>query len=61
MAGKGDTYRPLNLKKWDANYDSIFKKHLCDTCSESCYVEGKKITNCRDYNSRLDTLGQDAI
>lgn len=23
-AGKGDTYRPVNQKKWDENYDRIF-------------------------------------
>lgn len=24
-AGKGDTYRPVNRDKWNANYDRIFK------------------------------------
>lgn len=23
-AGKGDTYRPVNQKKWDANYERMF-------------------------------------
>lgn len=25
MAGKGDRYRPVNKKKYDENYDKIFK------------------------------------
>jgi len=50
MAGKGDTYRPFNYEEFEKHYNEIFGlKHLCDKCVESCYVEGKKITNCRDY------------
>lgn len=26
MAGKGDRYRPVNLKKFEKNFDSIFRK-----------------------------------
>ncbi len=26
MAGKGDTYRKVNYKKWAEEYDRIFKK-----------------------------------
>lgn len=26
QAGKGDKYRPFNLKKWDENYDLVFRK-----------------------------------
>lgn len=26
MAGKGDTYRPVDKKKYDRNYDRIFGK-----------------------------------
>lgn len=26
MAGKGDAYRPVNQKVYDANYDAIFRK-----------------------------------
>jgi hypothetical protein len=25
-AGKGDTYRPVDYKKWSANWDKIFSK-----------------------------------
>lgn len=25
-AGKGDTYRPVDYKKWSENWDKIFKK-----------------------------------
>lgn len=25
MAGKGDKYRPVDRKKWDENYDRIFR------------------------------------
>lgn len=25
-AGKGDTYRPVDQKKWSENWDRIFKK-----------------------------------
>jgi hypothetical protein len=26
QAGKGDTYRPVDSKKWSQNYDRIFGK-----------------------------------
>jgi hypothetical protein len=26
MAGKGDKPRPVDKKKWDENYDNIFRK-----------------------------------
>ena len=26
QAGKGDTYRPVDQKKWDENYERIFGK-----------------------------------
>ena len=26
MAGKGDTYRPTNQKKWESNWDLAFGK-----------------------------------
>jgi hypothetical protein len=26
QAGKGDTYRPVNKEKFDANYEAIFGK-----------------------------------
>ena len=26
MAGKGDTYRPTNQKKWESNWDLAFSK-----------------------------------
>lgn len=26
QAGKGDKYRPINLKKWEENYDLAFRK-----------------------------------
>ena len=26
MSGKGDSYRPVDRKKYDANFDAIFKK-----------------------------------
>jgi len=27
QAGKGDTYRPVDPKKWSENYDRIFRKN----------------------------------
>jgi len=27
-AGKGDTYRRIDYKKWSENYDKIFKKKV---------------------------------
>lgn len=26
QAGKGDTYRPVDPRKWSENYDRIFRK-----------------------------------
>jgi len=26
MAGKGDSYRPVNQKKWESNWDLAFRK-----------------------------------
>jgi len=27
MAGKGDNYRPVNVKKYGENYEKIFRKN----------------------------------
>ena len=27
-AGKGDSYRPVDYKKWSENWDKIFKKKV---------------------------------
>ena len=42
MAGKGDTYRPVDQKAYDANYDLIYKKQkliLDDEAKESLNEE----------------------
>lgn len=39
--GKGDSPRPFNRKKWDNNYDAVFKK------------KRKKDKNGNTRNSRL--------
>ena len=39
MAGKGDTYRPVDKKKWDSNWDLAFGK------SKKNKSKGKKNIN----------------
>jgi|TARA_R100000406_G_scaffold51655_1_gene35102 hypothetical protein len=39
MAGKGDTYRPVDKKKWDSNWDLAFGK------SKKSKSKGKKNIN----------------
>ena len=39
MAGKGDAYRKVNKKKWDANWDLAFGK------SKKIKSQGKKTIN----------------
>ena len=41
MAGKGDTYRKVDKRKWDANWDLAFGK------SKKSKSEGKKTINTR--------------
>ena len=33
-AGKGDTYRQVDLKKYDTNYEAIFNSPCCEACGE---------------------------
>jgi len=44
MAGKGDTYRKVDKKKWDANWDLAFGKH------KKSKSQGKKTINTRKGN-----------
>lgn len=40
MSGKGDTYRPVNKKKYDENYERIFGRK-CLACSGLGYYWDK--------------------
>jgi len=44
MAGKGDAYRKVDKKKWDANWDLAFGK------SKKNKSKGKKTINTRKGN-----------
>jgi len=44
VAGKGDAYRKVDKKKWDANWDLAFGK------SKKSKSEGKKTINTRKGN-----------
>ena len=44
MAGKGDKPRPMDRKKFEENYDRIFKKSDCKKCCGGKCNE-KKNTN----------------
>lgn len=35
MNGKGDEYRPVDKKRYDRNYDRIFKKKKLDGSTKS--------------------------
>lgn len=44
MAGKGDTYRPVNNKKFSENFDRIFgKKEHEHAEAIRAFAEGKKL------------------
>ena len=43
MAGKGDRYRPVNLKKYGENYDRIFGKKNKENKNDERKRSGKKI------------------
>lgn len=45
--GKGDTYRPVDNKKWDSNYDNIKWKSKKDTDQKS-----KVKNNIESVNSK---------
>ena len=37
-AGKGDSYRRVDQKKWDESYERIYgKKKQCPRCGNTCY------------------------
>lgn len=39
MAGKGDTYRPVDVKRYEENFDRIFrKKNMCVKCGGLGYL-----------------------
>ena len=50
MTGKGDTYRPVNQKKWESNWDLAFSKKKGKNNERSS--TGK--TGKRGRNSRKD-------
>ena len=41
-AGKGDAPRPVNKKKFDENYDAIFRKEDKEKCCKKCDCDKKK-------------------
>ena len=43
MAGKGDTYRPVDRQKFEQNYDRIFKKEHEHAEAIRAFAEGKKL------------------
>ena len=43
MSGKGDTYRSVNLEKFNSNFDAIFNKKHMHAEAIHAYAEGKKL------------------
>jgi hypothetical protein len=41
-AGKGDTYRPVNKKKWEEEYDRIFGKKPLNNSEDRENYENEK-------------------
>jgi len=54
MAGKGDTYRPVNLVKYETNFDNIFRS--CQSIQEPREQEGNAngVTSCATKDSMHD-------
>lgn len=49
-AGKGDTYRKLDYKKWSHNYDMIFKKDKKNDKDNATRTDKRRTNNRK--NSR---------
>lgn len=62
MAGKGDTYRPVNLVKYETNFDNIFRS--CQLTQEPREQEASAngATSCatRDLTHDEDSSSQAA-
>jgi hypothetical protein len=60
MAGKGDTYRPVNLVKYETNFDNIFRS--CPSIQEPREQEenANGVTSCatRDLTHDEDSSSQ---
>ena len=54
MAGKGDTYRPVNLARYETNFDNIFRS--CQLTQEPKEQEGNANggTSCATKDSMHD-------
>lgn len=55
-AGKGDTYRPVNKKIWDKNYEEALNDHREPEDFQKCkttkivYMKGRSDSNGLDIN-----------
>lgn len=48
MNGKGDTYRPVDRKKYDENYDKIFGKRVKESLDKVNEKHGKTLKKLGD-------------
>lgn len=41
-AGKGDSYRQVNIQKYNENFDKIFRKYQCQQVIQKSSVQNSK-------------------
>lgn len=56
MAGKGDTPRPVNLAKFESNYETIFRK--CQSTAEPKAQEANE-NGATSYATKASALDED--
>lgn len=48
MAGKGDSYRKVDMKKWSRNYDLIFRKDKKNEQDNVVRTDKRRASNRKD-------------
>ena len=63
--GKGDTQRPTDLKKFETNYERIFRmpldgvSKLCQKCEKDCkQFKQVKVISCPNFEGSPETTSE---
>ena len=54
MAGKGDTYRPVNLARYETNFDKIFRSCQSNRGLKEQEENANGVTSCATKDSTHD-------
>ena len=55
MAGKGDSYRPVNQKKWESNWDLAFSKKKGKRTNE---VQLVRLVSGEEVLAKIENIGE---